>query len=301
MAQSLTEQFGPDFFVVLPSDSEVVYTALKPMYRTQLYDLMEERLVEKYVKAGRQQLKEVKRTAEALVRQIDRGIRSADLNSIQARSILQFFRAVLAEAARKKETYNDHIRLLDHPIIQILFPFVAFQRREKVQVLLVTVQKGFRRFFDGAKGTSLPELKGKEANFIIFLDEFDFLEGDLIDLICSSPQIEAPFDFVEAFYREMTRHKLPKEDYPEQSRIRKITELIEKELQENGIDFPNINQFTNYSLIIFNRGGMEVYATTAYANDWEGNWKGNLVPDGSYWWVLKTADKFYKGAISIKR
>lgn len=64
---------------------------------------------------------------------------------------------------------------------------------------------------------------------------------------------------------------------------------------------PNINNFTNYSLTIFNRGGMEVYATTAYANDWEGNWKGNLVPDGSYWWVLKTADRFYKGAITIKR
>ena len=64
---------------------------------------------------------------------------------------------------------------------------------------------------------------------------------------------------------------------------------------------PNINNFTNYSLTIFNRGGMEVYATTAYANDWDGNWKGNLVPDGSYWWVLKTADRFYKGAITIKR
>ncbi|MBE2182430.1 MAG: hypothetical protein IAE89_03290 [Anaerolineae bacterium] len=245
MAQSLTARFGADFVVVLPNDTEVVYAAIKPPYRTQLYDLLDDKLVEKYVKAGRQQIKEIRRTVEVLARQIDRGIRSADLNSIQTRSVLYFFRGILGEAARKKESQADHIRLLDHPIVQLLFPFVAFKRRDEARVLLVTVQKGFRRFFDGSKGTSLPELKGKEANFIIFLDEFDFLEPDLIDLICSSPQIEAPFDFVEAFYREMTRHKLPKEDYPEQTRIRKITELVETELQDNGIDFPNINQFTS--------------------------------------------------------
>lgn len=247
MAQTLTERFGADFVVTLPNDTDVVFAALKPMYRAHLFELLEDKLVEKYTRVGRQQIKEVKRTAEALARQIDRGLRSADLNNFQTRSILQFFRGVLTEAARKKETHSDHVRLLDNPVIQLLFPFIAFKRRSEARVLLVTVQKGFRRFFDGSKGTSLPELKGRDANFIVFLDEFDFLEADLIDLICSSPQIEAPFDFVEAFYREMTRHKLPKEDYPEQRRIRKITDLVEKELQEKGINFPSINQFTSVS------------------------------------------------------
>lgn len=245
MAESLEKRFGADSFVILPNDTEVVYTALKTANRTQFIDLLDDNLVSKYVRVGRQQIKEVKRNFESLIKQIDRGVRSSDLNVIQIRSILQFFRGILTEASRKKITQADHNRLMDHPIIQILFPFIAFKRRTQAKVLLVTVQKGFRRFFDGTKGTSLPELKVKDANFVIFLDEFDFLEADLIDLICNSPQIEDPFDFVEAFYREMTRHKLPKEDYPEQDRIRKITELLEQDLQGRGIDFPNINQFTS--------------------------------------------------------
>jgi len=57
---------------------------------------------------------------------------------------------------------------------------------------------------------SLSRLSG----YLIFLDEFDFLENDLIGLICRSPQIDDPFQFVEFFYEQMRRHKLGLDIYP---------------------------------------------------------------------------------------
>lgn len=82
---------------------------------------------------------------------------------------------------------------------------------------------------------------------ILFLDEFDFLEHDLVTLICRSPQISDPFDFVANFYRAMARHKLPKADFPLhpniRKRIEKIVEIIDG-VKQKGLDYPDINQFT---------------------------------------------------------
>ncbi len=58
----------------------------------------------------------------------------------------------------------------------------------------------------------------------------------------------------------------------------------------------------NYTLKIYARGGVELLSTNAYANDWDGTYEGNELPDGTYWFVLKETDGVtYKGAITIKR
>jgi hypothetical protein len=246
MAEGLDERLGKDSYITMPSDAESVYQALSQEWRAGLIQLVEDISVQKVFPSGSSQVKEVKRNIDALVRHIERGLQSRDLNTLQVRSVLDYFRQVLIELGKNKQAKKEHQRLLDHPVIQILFPFIAFKRRKTAKILLVTVQKGFRRFFDGSKGTSLPQLQAEDGNYVIFLDEFDFLESDLIDLVCSAPQIEAPFHFVEVFFREMIRHRLPKEDYPHQKRIRKIIRLVKK-LQESGIPFPKINLFTSMS------------------------------------------------------
>jgi gliding motility-associated-like protein len=57
-----------------------------------------------------------------------------------------------------------------------------------------------------------------------------------------------------------------------------------------------------YTLDIYARGGAKVFSTTAYANDWNGTYKGKELPDGGYWFVLAIeGGKTYKGSITIKR
>lgn len=115
-------------------------------------------------------------------------------------------------------------------------------------MLLVTLQKLFHGFFDGRKMVNLSQLKDADSGYIIFLDEFDFLENNLIELICDDVEINAPFAFVEHFYQAMKRHKLPLPDYPllgsdVRARIEQIIADIDA-LGDVGLNFPAINQFT---------------------------------------------------------
>jgi gliding motility-associated-like protein len=50
-----------------------------------------------------------------------------------------------------------------------------------------------------------------------------------------------------------------------------------------------------------NREGEIVYESDSYDNSWGGTYKGKLLPDATYYYVLKFADsdKVYKGAVTI--
>ncbi len=164
----------------------------------------------------------------------------------QARIILQAVRLVIQMTRDKNEQGAVYTWLVSHPVVETLFPAIAFRRRPEVRIMLVTLHKAYYGFFDGAQIRSLTDLSA-QTNAIIFLDEFDFLENDLVKLICRVPQISDPFDFVACFYRAMAFHKLPKQDFPLhpniRERIKKIVTLIEN-IRTKGLDYPNINQFT---------------------------------------------------------
>ena len=165
-----------------------------------------------------------------------------------ARLILEAFKAALRGAKKKKGPSPIFETLMDHPVVQSLFPFIAFKRRPDIRLIAMTLQKGFYGFFDGEKSLNLTSLTEDDGGYIIFLDEFDFLENDLIGLICRSPQIRDPFHLVELFYRAMTQHKLPRENYPRSKNIRTRIEAIKEvvdNLQKSGIHYPTINQFTS--------------------------------------------------------
>ena len=162
-----------------------------------------------------------------------------------ARKIMRFFRGLVADANGKPRFET----LVSNPVIQKLFPYIAFQRNQQIKVLLITIQKAFHGFFDGKQVVTLSSLKRQNGGHIIFLDEFDFLENDLISLICEGSQIEETFRFVEYFYKAMKRHKLPLPNYPVSPSIRnqieEIVKIIDDMRDEAKIDFPAINQFTS--------------------------------------------------------
>lgn len=63
----------------------------------------------------------------------------------------------------------------------------------------------------------------------------------------------------------------------------------------------NIEFYPNTGVTIINREGEIVYESDSYDNSWGGTYKGKLLPDATYYYVLKFAnsDKVYKGAVTI--
>jgi gliding motility-associated-like protein len=65
----------------------------------------------------------------------------------------------------------------------------------------------------------------------------------------------------------------------------------------------NIEYYPDNELSIFNRNGQEVFKTDSYKNNWDGNFSGQELPDGTYYYVLKMVkdNKIFKGSITILR
>lgn len=68
----------------------------------------------------------------------------------------------------------------------------------------------------------------------------------------------------------------------------------------------NIEQFPENNVKIFNRWGDLVWSTTNYSNEDEKVWKGtnssgNLLPDGTYFYLADVAGDKYKGWVEITR
>lgn len=64
----------------------------------------------------------------------------------------------------------------------------------------------------------------------------------------------------------------------------------------------NIEKYPESNLKIFNRYGKLIYSATNYLNDWNGDYLGNSVPTGTYFYQLFDGKKkTYKGTVTIIR
>jgi gliding motility-associated-like protein len=53
---------------------------------------------------------------------------------------------------------------------------------------------------------------------------------------------------------------------------------------------------------VFSRGGLEVFYSENYTSNWDGTTKsGKKLPDGTYYYIIKTDSQEFKGAVTIKR
>lgn len=52
----------------------------------------------------------------------------------------------------------------------------------------------------------------------------------------------------------------------------------------------NLDQFPNNELVVFNSLGQVIYQAKQYNNDWEITWNGDVLPDGTYYYLLKLND-----------
>jgi gliding motility-associated-like protein len=64
----------------------------------------------------------------------------------------------------------------------------------------------------------------------------------------------------------------------------------------------NIEKYPNNDLTIYNRWGNNVYNVKQYQNDWVGTWQSNLLPDGTYFYILNDGEgNRYSGYLQIQR
>ena len=63
-----------------------------------------------------------------------------------------------------------------------------------------------------------------------------------------------------------------------------------------------LEQFDNNGLSIYDRRGILVYEKEDYKNNWNGKWRGNDLPDGTYFYVLRyDGGKLVSGYVQISR
>ena len=65
---------------------------------------------------------------------------------------------------------------------------------------------------------------------------------------------------------------------------------------------PNLEQYGNLRVSIYNRYGQAVYQSDNYKNDWYGTWNGNDLPAATYYYIIKSSTKgVIKGVVNIIR
>jgi len=63
-----------------------------------------------------------------------------------------------------------------------------------------------------------------------------------------------------------------------------------------------LHQFPDNNLKIFSRWGAKIFEKTAYENDWNGIWKGDKLPEGTYFYVFEDGvGNTYSGPLQINK
>jgi gliding motility-associated-like protein len=68
-------------------------------------------------------------------------------------------------------------------------------------------------------------------------------------------------------------------------------------------DIPELILLPNTAVTIINREGQEVFSSENYTNNWDGSFKGNPLPEATYYYWIRFAnsDVTYKGPVTILR
>ena len=165
----------------------------------------------------------------------------------RGRKFLGLFKTGLAQDGL---TEHQKEQLMQDEGIWRLFPYVEFLHKETRPVLLVSIHKLLYGFFNGRSHERILSLKDN----IIFMDEFDVQEKEMLSFLSQSPEIQNSFEFISLFHSEMTRQQQmgylnPTDNDSEpklraKQRAQKIVDDLNDRCQKEGLSFPRIRHFT---------------------------------------------------------
>lgn len=144
----------------------------------------------------------------------------------------------------KKNSPTKYSQFLKDKNIWQLFPYIQFENDDESKVLLGTIQKFCYGFFDGKKKQKITALQ----NRVIFLDEFDFLEKEILGILCKETPLNNPLEFVKIFYERFpslmnknfwTKHGI--EDVKE--RLNQVYAILLERVKNNKYHFPQLTDF----------------------------------------------------------
>ena len=234
-------------FAHLRRDSEIVKSVIEND-KEALFELLESREL-RYLKVMKKRFADSVSHLEQASELPSRPF-FQDVIQREASHLLNLFKNLFYAASDETKRW-----LRRQEVVRKLFPYIAFQDDASCKVLLITVQKLFYGFFDGEVALNLSRLTGDRAGHIIILDEFDFLETNLVDLICQSSELSAPFQFVGLFYGEM-KNRLLSEDYlgakdtvwvrqEVENIVRLVGSLQQNEDPNQNLPYPETRLFTS--------------------------------------------------------
>lgn len=132
-----------------------------------------------------------------------------------------------------------------------LFPFIQFENDEQTNVLVGTIQKFCYGYFNGKNFSKLHSLKHRDEgqNYVIFLDEFDFLENEILNILCQEPQLQNSIEFIRFFMEDF--EDLGGDDFWDKQkglktvkeRMQKIYDYLQSKIDKYGFHFPQNRRF----------------------------------------------------------
>ncbi len=75
------------------------------------------------------------------------------------------------------------------------------------------------------------------------------------------------------------------------------------DLLNDALKIENVEQYQGFELSIFTEDGAKLYHSNPYKNDWEGTYRGELLPTGVYYFIFynKSLNKQFSGSFSLKQ
>ena len=209
--------------ILLQSDEDQLRTIFnKDEFKQELRRFLNHHIVKRHVdtlekkgKGGTYNHKKAKNSFTELPNLLSVADRNSTVDiqdkiDLNVSNIYQFVKRILIETKRAEKNDYNLITIDFQELFDQLFPFMPFKREHKNKVLVLTFHKIFHGLFSGEKTLRINNFKG----FIIFLDEYDFLEPILLDKICEEVPLEDPFLMLN-YFKSNVESKLKKESYPE--------------------------------------------------------------------------------------
>jgi gliding motility-associated-like protein len=155
-------------------------------------------------------------------------------------------------------------------------------------------------------GHTIDYLKNQKKYVVFLMVYGNNVEGDTVTfkIYSASKKIEYPL-FNHVLFQSNGNYGTPEKP---------LINIVEEKLGAYNFISPNgdmVNDnwellnnqlYLDFSVYIYNQTGEQIYyQKNNYQNNWDGKWKGTVLPDGAYYYLLMSPDKqyVYKGIINI--